>query len=175
MQSQTSHWQKNKKAEKAGITAKTRWVTASLNFKKQKKNIPFAYRRVLTHQSTLRDVFSAEQIILHELAFMVSIKDKKERTPTQSNIINIVNNMLTPWMKTLNPPFRGGCQLQKCLWRRSTLRVPSSSSNHCSLASFSSLVRRLTITNECKSMHASDWLLCGVINKQPFIQLIWGL
>lgn len=55
--------------------------------------------------------------------------------------------------------FRRWVSTSKVSGRRSTLRVPSSSSNHCSLASFSSLERRLTITNECKSMHASDWLL----------------
>lgn len=43
-----------------------------------------------------------------------------------------------------------------------SVSLPQSSNNHCSMASFSRLVRRLTKTNECKSMHASDQrrLLC---------------
>ena len=148
------------------ITAATMWVTASLNFWRQRK-IPFTLKRVLAHQSSLRDIFSAEQILLQGLAWLVSMQDKKYKINTHTGIgfyhfywqrYSMDENLTPPFCKASSNRVSKGAAFSLCafLWHS------ASKFSHCSMASFSFLVRRLTKKNECKSMHASHQLLCGV-------------
>ena len=158
---------------KKEVTAATMWVTAQLNIWEQSKfHLP---SDMFLHIDPPRGIFffSVDHsrvnstIWVRMKCFWMQPKQEEESAARQTEQLNhYYLKWQVLWWNLQRLCFRGGgVNLYSVSTVSSCASLPPSSNNPCCMASFSCLVWRLTNTNECKSMHASDQrlLLCGVL------------
>lgn len=174
----TSQWQRQQQIMR---THRRGWDNCSNKVShystSKSKQIPSAFRHVFAHQSTPRDVCLCRANCT-TCVLMVSMQDKEERNTQKGQMeqlyhdyfemtarrnFRLLLSVAEAWTSTAS------LQWQPFLLHMFNSLAPCLRVQTAIVARplFSCLVWRLTKTNECKSMHASDQrlLLCGVMRK----------